>query len=136
MKVRTFPIAARYRYDPALVPVHGSPLWDTKSARAIPSTATVRVGTQYLTPKQIVYILHQHPLLITETEPNPVLTMPRYILNRDENPTNILIENLKPADTTRRWGNVVTSSGAFVPKHLLATMTAEDRARLGIPDEE
>jgi hypothetical protein len=136
MKIHTFPVAARYRYDPALVPVHGSPLWDTKHDRTIPPTTTVRVGNRILTPKQIVYILHQHPLLITEAEPNPVLTMPMYILNRDENPTNILIENLKPADTTRRWGNVVTSSGAFVPKHLLVTMTAEDRARLGIPDEE
>lgn len=136
MKVRTFPIATRYRYDPSLVPVHGSPLWDTKHARAIPPTVTVRVGTQYFTPKQIVYILHQHARLVTPDEPNPVLPMPRYILNRDDDPTNILIENLRPSSNTRRWDKVVTSSGVVVPAHLMTLMSAEDRARLGVPDEE
>lgn len=136
MKIHTFPIAHRYRYDPALVPTHGSPLWDTKHDRPIAPTTTVRVGTRVLSPKQIVYILHQHTRLVTPDEPNPVLTMPMYILNRDEDPTNILIENLKPSNVTRRWAKAITTeSGAVVPAHLLATMSPEDRARFGVPDD-
>jgi hypothetical protein len=136
MKVRTAPIVARYRYDPALAPVHGSPLWDIKRARAVPPTVTVRIGAQYLTPKQIVYLLHLHPQLATESEPNPTLTMPAYILNLDGDSSNILVENLKPANTTRRWGKPVTYSGAFIPDHLRTIMTAEDRLRMGISDDE
>ena len=45
---------------------------------------------------------------------------------------NILIENLRPSDATRRWGKALTSSGAFVPKHLLDTMSKDDMDRLGI----
>lgn len=136
MKVRTFPIVSRYRYDPALVPTHGTPLWDTKHARPIPPTATVRFGTQYFTPKQLVYILNKHPALVTPEEPNPSLTMPRYILHRDDNPTNILYENLHAVDASRRWKNAVTSSGALVPQHLLVMMSAEDRLRMGIHPNE
>jgi hypothetical protein len=139
MKTHTATIHARYTYDPRMVTAHGTPLYDQKTARHIRPTATVRVGVTYFTPKQIVYILNHPSAQPTPDTPNPYITIPPYILNIDGDPNNILFENLKTSDTSRRWANskyVEAANGALVPKHLLATMSEDDLERFGLTIEE
>lgn len=130
--VRTQPLLTRYTYDPALVPVHGTPLYDNKQAKPIPPTSTVRVGTQILTPKQVVYLMHHPNARPTPTNPDPRITLPPYIRNVDHDSANILIENLQGANSTRRWVMQSTMGEVFVPKHLLDVMGPEDFIRLGL----
>lgn len=84
---------------------------------------------------------------------NPDDANPRYIRFRDGDQRNTRIENLYAKNTHPRWegytkqsdaqfdeyGRVVwpdtcveASDGALIPKHLLATMSAEDRERFGV----
>jgi hypothetical protein len=134
MKLRTVPLLLRYTYDPDLVPLHGTPLYDTKQARPVPPTNTIRIGAQYLTPKQVVYALHHPGAQPTPTNPDPCITLPRFILNLDRNPRNILIENLEGAEASRRWEHrqVRADNGTIVPVNLFSTMTEDDFARLGL----
>jgi len=134
MKVRTFDIRTRYTYDEGLTTTHNTPLYDNKTARPIPPTATVRVNGQYLTPKQIVYILHHAPAPTT-SDTDPPLALPPYILNVDGNPHNIRIDNLRASLTSRRWGDRckdVEVNNIIIPRDLLALMTEDDLARFGI----
>jgi hypothetical protein len=130
--VRTAPLLSRYTYDPALVPAYGTPLYDNKQAKPIPPTSTVRVGTQILTPKQVVYIMHHPDAHPTPTNPDPRITLPPVIRNVDSIPTNILIENLKGAETSRRWCTHGGTGSVLIPKHLLDVMTEDDFIRLGL----
>ena len=146
MKVRPFPIRVRYAYDPDRIQEHGSPLYDSKYDRAIKPNTTVRVGSQILTPKQIVYILHHPHVRGTPDDPNPPIAMPRYLLHVDGNPENIRIENLEPSSVSKRWSGhvsrkrketdcVTAADGTLIPKHLLMNMPPELRERFGVPSD-
>lgn len=130
--VRTAPILSRYTYDPALVPTYGTPLYDNKQVKPIYPTSTIRVGTQILTPKQVVYIMHHPDARPTPTNPDPHITLPPFIRNIDHDGTNILIENLQGAESTRRWSAHGVTGSVFIPKHLLDVMTEDDFIRLGL----
>lgn len=137
MKTHTAVIHTRYMYNPHTVQTHGTPLFDRKGARSIKPTATVRTGTDYFTPKQIVYILNHASARPTPDTPNPYITIPPFILNIDGDPNNILFENLRASNTSRRWQGarsrfVEADNGALIPKHLLAVMTADERERFGV----
>lgn len=143
MKIRPFPIVSRYEYRPDLIPTTGSPLYDRKHERCINPKSTVRVGTQYLKPKQIVYILNHPDARGTETEANPWLVLPMYLLPMDGNENNITIENLKPSGVSGRWTNtnrsvakstecVEAADGTLVPKHLIPMMTPEQLEQFGL----
>jgi hypothetical protein len=140
MKTHTAIIHARYTYDPHMVTEHGTPLYDQKTARHIRPTATVRIGVTYFTPKQIVYILNHVSARPTPDTPNPYITIPPFILNIDGDPNNIVFENLKASNTSRRWAGkskyVEATNGALIPKHLIATMGEADLKRFGVmPDD-
>lgn len=134
MKIRTAPIIFRYTYDPATVPTHGTPLYDNKQAKHIAPTSTIRIGTRYLTPKQVVYILNHPDARPTPTNHDPHITLPPIIRNIDRDPNNILIENLEGAETSRRWDHrhVRADNGTLVSLNLLSTMTDDDLERLGL----
>lgn len=126
-------IHSRYRYDPDLVHEYGTPLWDTKAARPIKPITTVRVGTKVLTPKVIVYVLCRRPF---NGEP---ATLPKYILSRDEDQSNILIDNLVAAKDNRRWAgrrvHVESDSGVLVPREFIPHLSEAQREELGIRPE-
>ena len=143
MKTRPFAIVTRYDYRPDLIPEHGSPLFDRKHERTIKPNTTVRVGEQVPTPKQIVYILHHPHARGTDTEANPLITLPMYLTPKDGNPNNIRIENLRASDVSSRWNDsnrnpahstarVTAPDGSQIPKHLIAIMTPEELARFGL----
>lgn len=143
MKIRPFPIVTRYEYRPDLIPATGSPLYDRKHERCIKPDSTVRVGSQYLKPKQIVYILHHPDARGTETEANPLIVLPLYLLPKDGDANNITIENLKPSGVSGRWTNtnrsvarstecVEAADGTLVPKHLIPMMTPEQLEQFGL----
>ena len=143
MKIRPFPIVTRYEYRPDLIPTTGSPLYDRKHERCIKPDSTVRVGSQYLKPKQIVYILHHPDARGTETEANPLIVLPLYLLPKDGDANNITIENLKPSGVSGRWTNtnrsvarstecVEAADGTLVPKHLIPMMSAEQLEQFGL----
>jgi hypothetical protein len=134
MKTHTAAIHARYTYDPRMVAEHGTPLYDQKTTRHIRPTATVRIGTAYFTPKQIVYILNHPGAQPTPDAPNPYIAIPPFILNIDGDPNNIVFENLKASKASRRWAGqyVEAANGALIPKHLLAAMSEDDLKRFGI----
>jgi len=138
MRTHTAAIHVRYAYDPHMVTEHGTPLYDQKTVRRIRPTTTVRIGEAYFTPKQIVYILNHPSARPTPDAPNPYITIPPFILNIDGDPNNILFENLKASNTSRRWQGarsrfVEADNGALIPKHLIATMGPEERKRFGVP---
>lgn len=143
MKTRPFPILARYEYRPDLIPEHGSPLYDRKHERTVKPNTTVRVGSQVLTPKQIVYILHHPNARGTEADANPLITLPMYLIPKDGNPNNIRIENIRASNMSSRWGNtnrnpahstecIAAPDGTLIPKHLIAAMSPEELARFGL----
>lgn len=147
MRTKAFPITSRYQYRPDLVAEHGSPLYDTKHARCIKPNTTVRVGSQILTPKQIVYVLNHPDARGTPEDVNPTIKLPIFLLHKDGNPMNILIENLKPSETSGRWTNdnrdpqrssecIEAPSGVLIPKHLLATMPQEMLQDIGLARED
>lgn len=147
MKVRPFLIATRYAYRPELIPETSSPLYDKKYDRCIPPASTVRVKSQILTPKQVVYILHHPDARGTVWDANPPITLPMYLLPRDGNPNNITIENLKPSSVSGRWTNtnrnprlsneyVEAPDGTLVPKHLIAIMTPEQLEQYGLTADD
>ena len=147
MKVRPFLITSRYAYRPDLIPETGSPLYDKKHERCIAPTSTVRVKTQILTPKQIVYILHHPNAYGTPEEANPLIALPMYLLHKDGNVNNIAIENLKPSSVSGRWNNnnrnpmnsneyIEAPDGTLVPKHLIAIMTPEQLEQYGLTADD
>jgi hypothetical protein len=134
MKTHTAAIHARYLYDPRMVTEHGTPLYDRKTARHIRPTTTLRIRGVYFTPKQVVYILNHSSARPTPDTPDPFVTIPPFILNRDGDPNNILYGNLKASNVSRRWAGqyVEAKSGALIPKHLIAAMGPEDLKRFGV----
>jgi hypothetical protein len=140
MKVRTSRILHRYTYDPALIAAHGTPLFDRKTARPVRPDATVRVGAQYITPKQIVYILHHAKMMDIldgpSDDPNPQITLPPFLLPKDGDPNNIRAENLKASTTSGRWAGrrkmVETSSGVMVPREFIGHMPKDMMDDLGV----
>lgn len=135
MKIQALHIFTRYRYDEKLVSVHGTPLWDNKHECAVKPTTTVRMGGKFLTPKQIVYILHHPDAYPLPDNLNPTFELPAYIINKDDNPNNICIGNLQARTASRRWSehnkskHVVSDYGVWFPKDMLALMTYEDMVR-------
>jgi hypothetical protein len=144
MKVRPFAIYHRYHYDPALIPEHGTPLFDSKTARPIPPTATVRIGSQFLTPKQIVYLLHCHDvrrcIQDPDANPNELVKLPQFILHKDGDQTNIRIENLQPSEVSRRWEGrrkmIDTSYGISIPREFLERLTPDQLEAVGVDVKE
>lgn len=140
MKVHIFRILHRYTYDPDLIAVHGTPLFDNKTSRPVKPDATVRVGAQYITPKQIVYILHRAKMLEIldgpSDDPDPQITLPPFLLPKDGDPNNIRIENLKAATVNGRWAGrrkmIEASSGVMVPREFIGQMPQEMMDDLGI----
>lgn len=140
MKLATAPFLARFRYDPEPPTDAPSPLFDRKSDRYLSPTATVRMHKQYFTPKQVVYIITHPDSVPTPDNPDPAITLPRYLLNIDNDPTNIKAENLKPSKVSRRWADnysknyIEAPEGFLVPRHMLSVMTEDDLNRLGIDE--
>lgn len=87
---------------------------------------------------------------------NPDSANPRYIRFRDNDPSNTRIENLYARNTHPRWEGytkqvnaqfdeygrivipstcIVAASGALIPKHLIAIMSAEELERFGVDRE-
>jgi len=124
MKIHTKPIFERFAYDASLIPEHGTPLFDRKNAQPFTS-ATVRFGARILTPKQVVYILHQPSAKPSDTMPNPTITLPRYIINKDKDADNIRIENLKGSDRTSRWEGHHSTSTRAKPIDLMQQLQRE-----------
>jgi hypothetical protein len=88
---------------------------------------------------------------------NPDNANPKYIKFKDGNPNNPRIENLLARNTHPRWEGhtkqinaefdeygrivipstcVVSTSGALIPKHLIAAMGKDDLERFGVTIEE
>jgi hypothetical protein len=134
-------ISARFAYRPDLIPAHGSPLYDHQRKRIVPPTATVRVGDQFFTPKQIVYILHRTQIRTAIGEADPdTITLPKYILPKDGNPANIRAENLQASEQSTRWKGkrrmVESVSGVAVPREFLGSIPPEMMDTLGIARED
>lgn len=133
-RVHTAAVFARYTYDAALIPVHGTPLYDRKQAKPVHASSTVRLNKKFLQPKQLVYILAHPRARPTDTNPDPTLTLPPYILCRDGDESNLDAANLYASDHSRRWHSILlTTEGAPVLLHngVRNAMTEEDMVRMG-----
>jgi hypothetical protein len=146
MKIRPSHITTRYAYRPDLIPVHGSPIYDLKYKKIIPPTATVRVRDQFLTPKQIVYILYRAKINTALTDAgapedtHTPITLPKFILFKDGNPANIRAENLQASSQSNRWKGqrrmVESISGVAVPREFIGHISPDMMDSLGIsPDD-
>ena len=141
MHIRTLYIFSRFHYDESLIPEHGTPLWNIKRKCPVPPTATIRVGDKFLTAKQVVYLLNLSDAYPLPDDTNPRVELPLYLLNKDDDPNNIRIDNLQARNTSRRWSHhnkqkhVLSDEGVWFPRSMLATMTREEMVRHGVsPD--
>lgn len=143
MKIRTLPILNRFTYDPDLIPLHGTPLFDLRSKHPVHPQTSVRIGRKIVKPKQIVYLLHNSNALMIAQDSDgadPEVTLPKYILHRDGNENNIRIENLQASARSTRWQGkykmIETSTGLRIPRDQVMLMTPEELERYGVtPDD-